>query len=118
MGAVSVEVVEVVDNESVELSSVPDEGAIEPLSSRGPDPALREAVGHRGPYGAREDLEAFGGEDLVEGGDEWLPVACERAGTGEQVGVAQAPLGLVVIPPRSTVRVECRRRTARSSRAA
>ena len=47
VGAVGVVVVEVVDDEAVELSLVPDEGAVEELAAQGLDPAFSERVGHR-----------------------------------------------------------------------
>ncbi len=46
VGAVGVVVVEVVDDESVELALVPDEGAVDELAAQGADPAFGEGVGH------------------------------------------------------------------------
>jgi hypothetical protein len=51
VGAVGVVVVEVADDEAVELSLVPDEGAVEQLAAQGADPTLGERVGDRGPDG-------------------------------------------------------------------
>ena len=89
MGAVGVVVVEVVDDESMELALVPDDGAVEELAAQGADPTFREGVGHWCAHGGLEDPETFGGEDFVEGGDELAAaVAYERSGVGEQVGMA------------------------------
>ncbi len=60
-------VADVVDDEAFELSLVPDDGAVEQLSSQGCDPAFSESVRDRGADRALEDLEALGSEDLVEG---------------------------------------------------
>ena len=88
VGAVGVVVVEVVGDEAVELSLVPVEGAVEELAAQGADPTFGEGVGHWCALGGLEDPETFGGEDLVEGGDELAAaVAYERAGVGEQFGM-------------------------------
>ena len=82
-------VVDVVDDEALELSAVPDDGAVEEFSAHGADPAFGERVGYRRSYRGAEDLEAFGAEDLVEGVDELAAsVPYERSGTCELVGVA------------------------------
>jgi len=69
-GLVLVVVVDVVANESFELVSVPDDGAVEEFSSDRSDPAFGERVGYRGANRGLEDFEAFGAEDLVERVDE------------------------------------------------
>ena len=61
---------DVVGDESFELASVPDERAVEELTTKRPDPTLGERVRDRGPDRGLEDLEAFGSEDLVEAVDE------------------------------------------------
>ena len=70
MGSVGVVVLDVVDDQAFELLLVPDDGAVEELSSDRSDPAFGERVGDWGADGCLEDLEAFGSEDLVEGVDE------------------------------------------------
>ena len=64
---VLVVVLDVVDDESLELAAVPDDGAVEKLSADRSDPALGEAVGDRGPDGCAEGLQALRPEDLVKG---------------------------------------------------
>ena len=90
-------VIDVVDDEPLELVAVPDDGAVEELSSKGADPAFGERVRHGGAHWCLEDLAAFGSEDLVEGVDELAcAVAHERPGVGELVAVLeqQVPGGL------------------------
>ena len=70
MGSVGVVVPDVVDNELFELTLVPDEGAVEKLSSNRSDPPFSERVGHRCPDRCLENLQALGSEDLIEGVDE------------------------------------------------
>ena len=97
VGPVRVVVIDVVDDKLVELAAVPDDGAVEELSSKGADPAFGERVRHGGAHRCGEDLHAFGSEDLVEGVDELAgAVAHERSGVGELVAVLeqQVPGGL------------------------
>ena len=90
MRPVSVVVVDVVGDESFELSLVPDDGAVEQLSAQSPDPALGERVPHRRSDWGFESLEAFGSEDLIERVNELAAaVTHERSGIGEPVGVAE-----------------------------
>ena len=90
MRPVGVVVVDVVGDDPFELSLVPDDGAIEQLASQGPDPAFGERVGDRRPDRGREDLEAFGSEDLVEGVDELAAsVTHERSSICEPVGMTE-----------------------------
>ena len=70
MGPVLAVVGDVVDDESFELSLVPDDGAVEQLASDRSDLTLSEGVGDRRTDGSAEYLEAFGSKDLVEGIDE------------------------------------------------
>ena len=70
MGSVAVVVFDVVDDEPFELALVPDDGAVEDLSTDGADSAFSKGVGYRGAHRGLEDLEAFGAKDLVEGVDE------------------------------------------------
>ena len=70
MGPVLVVVSDVVDDETFELSLVPDDGAVEQLAPDRSDPTLSEGVGDRCADGCSEDFEALGSEDLVEGIDE------------------------------------------------
>ncbi len=70
VGSVFVVVVDVVDDDTLELPLVPDDGAVEKFSADGADPAFGERVGHRSADGRLEDIEALGVEDLVEGVDE------------------------------------------------
>ena len=88
MRPVLVVVPDVVDDEAFELAAVPDDGVIEEFSTDRADTSFSERVRYWGPGRSLEDLEAFGSEDLVEGGDELAgSVADQRAGTGELVGV-------------------------------
>ena len=64
------QVVDVVDDETLELVLVPDDGAVEELAAYRSDPALGVGAGHRRADRTLQDLEAFGAEDLVEGVDE------------------------------------------------
>jgi hypothetical protein len=59
-GPVSVVVVDVIDDEALELSAVPDQGAVEELSTDGADPAFGERVRHgvrMGVVGVGTDLQ-------------------------------------------------------------
>jgi hypothetical protein len=64
---VLVVVLDVAGDEAFELAVVPDDGAIEELSTDRSDPPLGERVRYRRSDWRLEDLEAFGSEDLVEG---------------------------------------------------
>ena len=89
-GAGGCVVIDVVDDKLVELATVPDDGAIEELASKGAHPAFGERVRHRGAYRCLEDLHSFGSEDLVEGVDELVAaVAHKRTRPSESVGMAQ-----------------------------
>jgi hypothetical protein len=70
VGTVGVVVLDVVDDELLQLVLVPDDGAVEELAADRSDPSFSERIGHRTADGCREDLEALGAEDLVEGVDE------------------------------------------------
>jgi len=70
VGSVLVVVVDVVADDTLEVSLVPDDGAIEELAACRSDPALGKRVGHWRADRSLEDLEPFGAEDLVEGVDE------------------------------------------------
>jgi hypothetical protein len=84
VGPVLVVVVDVVDDESLELRLVPDEGAVEELAAKGADPSFGECVRHGSPHGGLEDLDAFGPEDLIEGSGELAAsVAHERLAAHE-----------------------------------
>ena len=61
---------DVAGDESFELLLVPDDGAVEEFSSDRSDPSFGERVRYWGSNWGLEDLEAFGSEDLVEGGGE------------------------------------------------
>jgi len=88
--SVGVVVVDVVGDESFELSLVPDDGAVGQFATQSSDPALGERVGDRRPGRGFEDLEAFGSEYLVEGVDELAAsVAHERSCLGETVRMVQ-----------------------------
>lgn len=94
---------DVVDDEALELSSVPDDGAghpsglLEELAADRTDPALSERVRDGSPDGGLEDLEPFAPEDLVERVDELAAaISDERLCACEFVGVCdeQVPCGL------------------------
>ncbi|MGB5755816.1 MAG: hypothetical protein WBM50_02780, partial [Acidimicrobiales bacterium] len=81
---------DVVADESFELAAVPDDGAVEKLSSDRVDPALGECVGDRGPHGWLEDLEALAAEDLVKRVNELTPAIANQApSSAETLAVAQ-----------------------------
>jgi len=87
--SVGVVVVDVVGDESFELTLVPDDGAVEGLSPKGPDSALGECVRYRRSDWGLHDLGAFGSEDLVEGVDELAStISDRRMCIGEPVGIA------------------------------
>ena len=89
MGTVAVVVVDVVGDESFELLVVPDDGAVEELTTETADPAFRERVGAWCPDRCLEDLHVFGADDFVEGVDELATsVAYERPCVGELVAVS------------------------------
>ena len=89
MGPVGVVVVDVVDDESFDLTLVPDDGPVEELTAQRADPAFRERVGHRSADRGLKDLHSFGSEDLVECVDELAaPVTHEGTSISELVGVA------------------------------
>ena len=89
MRPVGVVVLDVVDDQALEVSLVPDDGPVEEFASEGPDPALRERVGDGRTDGGLEDLEAFGSEDLVEGVDELAAsIPHQSASTFEPIVVA------------------------------
>ena len=67
MWSVGVVVVDVVDDDSLELALVPDDGSVEEVSAQGSDPAFSERVGDRSSDRRLEDLHVLGAEDLVEG---------------------------------------------------
>ena len=81
MGPVGVVVVDVVDDESFDLTLVPDDGPVEELTAQRADPAFREGVRDGGADWALEDHHSFGSEDLVEGLNE-LTSAVTHQGTG------------------------------------
>ena len=82
-------VVDVVDDQAFELVLVPDVGAVEELSSQGPDPSFGEGVRDWCSDWGFDDVEAFGSEDFVECVDELAAaVADQRPRIGEAVGVA------------------------------
>ena len=90
-------VLDVVADEAFELAAVPDDGAVEKLSSDRSDPSLGERVGDRGPDGCLEDLEVLGSEDLVERLDELAAaIANQGPSRAETLAVAheQVPGGL------------------------
>ena len=88
MGAVGVVVGDIVGNYLFELMSVPDDGAVQQLTTKRSDPTLCECVRDWGPDGGFEALEAFGAEDFVKAVDELAAaVAHQRPGCGEPVGV-------------------------------
>lgn len=90
MGPVLIVVVDVVADESVELSFVPDDGAVEELAADRSDPSLFGRVRDRNAHWCLEGLEAFGPKHLVEAGDEVAStVTDERAGACEKFGVAE-----------------------------
>ncbi len=76
MWPVGVVVVDVVADESFDLTLVPDDGSGQPVglleefSADGSNPSFGEAVRDGNPYWGLEDLEAFGSEDLIERFDE------------------------------------------------
>lgn len=58
------------------------------VAAQGADPPFGGGVGHWCVHWGRQDLEAFGGEDRVGGGDEMAAtITHDRAGVSEQVGV-------------------------------
>jgi hypothetical protein len=90
VGPAAVVVIYIVDNESFEVSLVPDDGAVEQFSSDGSDPAFSEGVGQRSSCWCAQDLEAFGSEDLVEAvGELAATITNERSRSLEAVSVAQ-----------------------------
>ena len=116
MWPVLVVVADVVAHEAVELTSVPDDGAVEEFASDGSDPALGERVRDRCACGRLEDLESLGPEGLVESVDELAatvsnecPSAFEAVGVGDEEvsGCLGGPRagGLVVMPAKITSRV-------------
>ena len=100
-------VVDVVDNDPLELGSVPHEGAVQEFASQRADPPFSESVRDRCPNGGLEDLDAFGAEDLVErSGELTAAVAhqCFAAGeclavTEEQVACGTVALSRAVARP-------------------
>ncbi len=70
MRTVVVVVLDVVDDDTLELALVSDDGPVEQLAADRSDPAFGEGVGDRTADRALEDPEVFGAEDLVEGFDE------------------------------------------------
>ena len=90
MRPVSVVVVAVVGDESLELALVPDDHSVEQFAAQGSDPAFRKGVGYGGADGGREDLEAISSEDLVECVDELAaPISNQRPGVSQLVVLAQ-----------------------------
>ena len=90
VGPVRVVMIDVVDDKPLELTTVPDDAAVEELASKGADPAFGERVRHGSTHRRLEDLAAFGSEDLVEGVYELAcAVAHERPGVGELVAVTE-----------------------------
>ena len=90
VGPVRVVMIDVVDDKPLELTTVPDDAAVEELASKGADPAFGERVRHGSAHRRLEDLAAFGSEDLVEGVYELAcAVAHERPGVGELVAVTE-----------------------------
>jgi hypothetical protein len=86
MGSVGVVVVDVVDDQSFELTLVPDDGPVEKLATQGADPTFRVRVGDRGPHRTPDDLDVVAAEDLIEGVAELAAtIAHQRTGTDEQV---------------------------------
>jgi hypothetical protein len=73
MWPVSVVVVDVVNDEPLELSPIPDDGAIEQFAAQSADPTFRVRVRDRGPHRTLQDLHVVAAEDLIEGVDERLP---------------------------------------------
>ncbi len=63
-------VVDVVDDEALELSLVPDDGAVEEFSSDRADPSLSEGIRYGNPHWCLEDLETLGSEHFVKCVDE------------------------------------------------
>ena len=79
---------DVVSDEPLKLALVPDDGAVEELSSNGADPAFGERVGHWDADRGAHDLETIGAEDLVEVVDEMAgAVTQKRSGVGEPVAI-------------------------------
>jgi len=76
---VRVVVLGVVDDDTLELSLVPDDGAIEEFTAYRSDLAFGKRVGHRRADRTLEDLEPFGPGDLVEGVDKLAPRSRTRA---------------------------------------
>ena len=78
--------VDVVDDESLELLVVPDDGAVEQLAAQGCDPAFGERVRDR----CLEDLGALGSEISSNASSELAgAVAHERTRPGEPVSVVE-----------------------------
>ena len=63
-------VIDVVDDEALDLTLVPDDGPVEQLMAQRTDPAFGESVGDQCSDQGLEDLHAFTAEDLVKRVDE------------------------------------------------
>ncbi len=74
---------DVVDDEAFELTVVPDDGAVEQLTSQGADPSFSESVRCRCSDGGAEDPEAFGAEDLEAVDELAAPIPDQRPGSPE-----------------------------------
>ena len=89
VGSVLVVVVDVVDDDAVELTLVPDDGPVEQLAAQGPDPAFSEGVRHGGANRSLEHFDAFSSEDLIKRGDELAAtVTYQSPGVFEPAGVS------------------------------
>jgi len=77
---VSVVMADVVGKNLFEVAAAGDQGPVEAFGSHGPDPALRVRICPGGADRGLDDLDAFGGEHLVEGRGEFrIPVTDEEA---------------------------------------
>lgn len=83
-------VVDVVDDDSLELSTVLDEGAIEELATQPADPALGERVRDGASHGRLHHADVLAAEHLVERSDELAsPITHQSPASDEAVAVAQ-----------------------------
>ena len=102
MGPVLVVVLDVAGDEAFELALVPDDGAVEQLSTDRSDPALSKRVRYRRADGGTEDLGAFGSEDLVEAVDELAAaIADQSTGAVEVFGVTEEQVAGCLGGPRT-----------------
>ena len=80
-------VVDVVDDEPLELVTVPDDGSVKKLSAQGADPTFGERVGHWDANRGAQGLEIFASEDLVEVAGELAGTVTNKgSGVGERSG--------------------------------